>query len=247
MQLQPLGEHLTEERGAYLEHLQRLAVSSDAGSERLGARLEQCLALLAAVLELSLDAGGEKPSATTTSTASSSSGGAATNTDAGSGAGLGAGASEGRMLLVRWWAGLPCAGDEGERERDRWVLDALRVLAAASTLFLLSRAHVHVGPRARPRASSGCEKRTESQNENDAQTQMESCWPTIAPRPVLAAAVLCLRHPLFRAVLDAADSSRSSSSFPLPPLLNAGRHTILILNALLAELSLVRCSFVQFL
>ena len=136
------------------------------------------------------------------------------------------------MLLVRWWAGLSCSGDE-EVERERWVLDALRVLSAASTLFLLSRAHVHVHVRP-PRVSSSGEKESESQ----------SCWPTIAPRPVLTAAVLCLRHSLFRAVLDCADSSRSPS--PLPPLLNAGRHTILILSALLAELSLVHTALLIF-
>ena len=231
--MQPLSEHLTEERGAYLEHLQRLAVSSEAGCDRLGARLEQCLALLAAVLELSLDAGGEKQSGPITS-----SGAAGTGTGAGSGAGGVAGAAEGRVLLVRWWAGLPCAGDEVERER--WVLDALRVLSAASNFFLLSRAHVyshvhvHVHVRPPPRTSSAGEKVGESQSDAE-----ESCWPTIAPRPVLTVAVLCLRHSLFRAVLDCADSSRSSSPSPLPPLLNAGRHTILILNALLAELSLV--------
>lgn len=214
LQSQASGEQRSEDsaRGDYLEHLQRLAVSSDHGIHLLGSRLEQCLVLLADVLELSLEAGGQKLPSTTPA-----SGPASTGTSSGTGPVQRTG--EGRALLVHWWAGLPSVGDEA----DRWLLDALRVLSAAANVFLLSRAHLR--PPSHSSSEAECRKG-------------ESCWPTIALQPLLSAAVFCLRHPLFRAVLDYPDASRSLIS--LPPLLVAGRQSFLILNALLAEVYLVR-------
>lgn len=223
LQSQASGEQRSEDsaRGDYLEHLQRLAVSSDHGIHLLGSRLEQCLVLLADALQLSLEAGGQKPPPTVPASGPAptapASGPASTGTSSGTVPIQKTG--EGRALLVHWWAGLPSVGDEA----DRWLLDALRVLSAAANVFLLSRAHLR--PPSHSSSEAECQKG-------------ESCWPTIALQPLLSAAVFCLRHPLFRAVLDYPDASRSLIS--LPPLLVAGRQSLLILNALLAEVYLVR-------